>query len=485
MTQDRESPRDRDGARRRVPALVFGAVSVVACSPPPIPVHAPGPSPRLARYDVEVDDGGGTLLVHMRLAPGAPTQFELEEGAERFASELSVKTPAGRDSDAKWSGSTLVAKACVDGCAISYKFDLGGAARAFDDPDTAQKRSGAFLSPPSTWLLHPGEPPSDARFEMAVRSSGAGAAFVSGCSASRGVYEGTWEDLNEPPYAALGDMRDLVVPVGNRHVHAVVVGPHPDVGDEGIRRWISNAAQNLGAIYGDYPHGEPLVIVVVEPGSGIDHGSAMGNGGASILVEVGQATEQAAFDDDWILTHEMIHLTLPGLARAHHWAEEGMATYLEPIARARRGIIPVERVWREWIESMPQGLPFADDRGLDATPTWGRTYWGGAVFWFLADVEIRERTDGRASIEDAFRAIHAEGDISVRWPMSRIVAVADRATGTDVVSKLYAAHAHTPVKVDLDGVFARLGVTLRHGSVVYDGEAPLARVRENLVVPAH
>ena len=41
---------------------------------------------------------------------------------------------------------------------------------------------------------------------------------------------------------------------------------------------------------------------------------------------------------------------------------------------------------------MPKGLPQAGDQGLDNTGTWGREYWGGAMFCLLADIEIRKAT---------------------------------------------------------------------------------------------
>ena len=58
---------------------------------------------------------------------------------------------------------------------------------------------------------------------------------------------------------------------------------------------------------------------------------------------------------------------------------------------------------------MPKGLPAAGDRGLDYTPTWGRTYWGGALFCLLADIDIRKRTSNRFGLQDALRAIVAAG----------------------------------------------------------------------------
>src|SRR5262249_58334470 len=104
--------------------------------------------------------------------------------------------------------------------------------------------------------------------------------------------------------------------------------------------------------------------------------------------------------------------------------EEGEATYFEPIARARAGQLAVERYWRELFDGLPNGLPKDGDRGLDQTPTWGRTYWGGALFWFLADVEIRERTGNVRCADDAMRAILAAGgDGSVHWAIEPVLQV--------------------------------------------------------------
>jgi hypothetical protein len=42
-----------------------------------------------------------------------------------------------------------------------------------------------------------------------------------------------------------------------------------------------------------------------------------------------------------------------------------------------------------------RGEPGPGDGGLDDTDSWGRTYWGGALFCLLADVRFRERTGNR------------------------------------------------------------------------------------------
>ena len=92
---------------------------------------------------------------------------------------------------------------------------------------------------------------------------------------------------------------------------------------------------------------------------------------------------------DWTLCHELIHLGIPALDRQQHWFEEGIATYVEPIIRYRLGEVSRDQFWEELTAGLQRGLPQAGDGGLDQARTWGSTYWGGALFCFLADVELR------------------------------------------------------------------------------------------------
>src|SRR5260370_683666 len=110
-----------------------------------------------------------------------------------------------------------------------------------------------------------------------------------------------------------------------------------------------------------------------------------------------------------MMTHEMIHLTFPSVAEKHHWIEEGIATYVEPIARIRAGRLNASQMWADLMRDIPQGLPAAGDQGLDNTRTWGRTYWGGALFCLLADIGIRKHTGNAKGLQDALRAINRAG----------------------------------------------------------------------------
>jgi predicted metalloprotease with PDZ domain len=221
--------------------------------------------------------------------------------------------------------------------------------------------------------------------------------------------------------------------------------------------------------------------VIVLPGGRrpVGFGTTLGNGGASIIVWLGKTASRAHLEGDWVLVHEMTHLGFPNVPRAQHWMEEGLATYVEPIARARAGLLADSEVWRGLLQGLPNGQPRAGEEGFDRTRRWGALYWGGALYWFLADLEIRERTLGRRSVDDALRAIRSQGGtIAVRWPLLRTLETGDRATGTDVLRKLYARlGTEGSPPVDLEATWKRLGVQADAGGVRFDDRAPLAGLR--------
>lgn len=263
-----------------------------------------------------------------------------------------------------------------------------------------------------------------------------------------------------------------------------------DIGDAALLAFIQRCARAVEAYYGTFPVKSLQIRLTASPGSGLRGGQVLPQASGpegqqrdpTLLMRVGVRSGPAHFERNWSMTHEMVHLALPHLPRAHHWLEEGLATYVEPIARARAGWISEDSVWREWIDNLPRGLPRTGDEGLDHTASWARTYWGGALFCFLADLEIRKASAGRFELRDALRGILASGgDITRRWTIERVLSAGDAATDGRALRDLYARMKGAPVKVDLDAIWRELGVSLQAGRVRYDDLAPLAAVRRRIV----
>jgi hypothetical protein len=252
-----------------------------------------------------------------------------------------------------------------------------------------------------------------------------------------------------------------------------------------VRAWIDQATKAITAYYGRFPVQTARMIVERTDGSGIRWARTFAYSGAFVRVGVGADTSASQFASDWMLTHEFVHLALPQLADAHDWLQEGAATYVEPVARAQAGQLSPERVWAEFALEMPQGLPGPGDRGLDYTPTWGRTYWGGALFCLVADVEIRKRTDNRFGLQDALRAILADGGtLEHRWAVREALKTGDRATGVNVLTETYDAWRAKPVHIDLDELWRQLGVERQGRRSVLHDDAPLAEIRRGITARA-
>jgi hypothetical protein len=288
-----------------------------------------------------------------------------------------------------------------------------------------------------------------------------------------------WEKL--APSDGLADSRLLQMSGGTLQVDFAPGAL--DVGEDAILRHIQMAASAEAAYYGQFPVKRARVLVVPQEGRSGDPGGTtwgdMGGFQGFTRLRVGQHTTQADLDDDWVTTHELVHMAFPSQQREHHWIEEGMATYVEPLARVMTGELTARKVWGDMFRDMHQGEPQSGDLGLDHTHTWGRTYWGGALFCLVADVEIRRETKNRKGLEDALRGIvDAGGTIDQEWPLEKAFDVGDRATGTHVLTTMYAAWKDAPVTVDLDKLWSELGIRRGDDGVEFVPSAPEAAIRE-------
>jgi hypothetical protein len=255
-----------------------------------------------------------------------------------------------------------------------------------------------------------------------------------------------------------------------------------DLSQSALLGWVEQCARAVTGYFGRYPVPDARIRLLTSDRRGVSNGRSFGGRGVMCRVAVNPHATLAELNQDWILTHEMVHFGFPSVSERHHWIEEGTATYVEPIARARAGILPAAQIWSDMIRDMPQGLPEPGDQGLDNTHTWGRTYWGGALFCLLADVEIRKRTANSKGLEDALRAINrAGGTIDVDWPLGRALEVGDKATGVKTLTELYAKMGSAPVTVDLPDLWKQLGVERRGASAIFDDQAPLASVRRSIL----
>jgi hypothetical protein len=251
-----------------------------------------------------------------------------------------------------------------------------------------------------------------------------------------------------------------------------------------IVTWIEHSMRTVARYYGQFPAKQLRIRVTARDGGRVRMGTTYGAEVPFIRLQLGRDVTADEMRNDWVLVHEMVHLALPERGDGNAWLSEGLATYVEGIARVHVGDLPAERVWAEQMRSMPNGLPRSGDEGLDHTHTWGRTYWGGALFCLLADVEIRKKTANRLGLRDALRAVlRKSGGIAFEMSIDRIMKIGDEATGTTVLQDLYAQMKDKPVSPDLDALWKQLGIRERGDTVEFVDDAPLAATRKAIMTP--
>lgn len=271
--------------------------------------------------------------------------------------------------------------------------------------------------------------------------------------------------------------------IGGATIEVDFVSGDLDLKPDQMVPWIQNAARAVTLFYGRFPVQRARIRVIADPSGGRSiHGTTWGDidGFQGVTrIRLGQHVTEKDLTNDWVMTHELVHMGLVSLPDNEHWMEEGLATYVEPIARSQAGFLSPEQVWGEMIAGMPQGLPQQGDRGMNITHSWARTYWGGALFCLVADIAVRKKTDNRKGLQDALRAIVAAGGtIDHEWPLLKVLQTGDEATGTTVLVDMYKQWKDQPVPIDLATLWNELGVRSSPDKVNLESGTPLAQVRQ-------
>lgn len=280
------------------------------------------------------------------------------------------------------------------------------------------------------------------------------------------------------PYDAFDELSATPLHIGGATLKIAFAPGSLNVDHHRILEWLKTSAQAVATYYGRFPVPTARILIVPVDGEGVEGGQAFGYRGPAIRLLVGTRTTDDDLTADWKAVHEMVHLALPDVSEDHIWLAEGLAVYVEPIARVQAGNLRPEKIWADMMRDMPKGLPQTGDEGLDHTHTWGRTYWGGALFCLLADVQFRQQSHNKVGLQRAMRGVLAAGGTHDRdWPITRILSVADQAAGYPVMEKLYAEMRDKPYAPDLAKLWTDLGVVAAGKTVTFRNDAPLAKIR--------
>lgn len=472
----------RSAARRLAVPLFFFASS--ACYRPPTDLRASG----AWAYEVEAPaEGSRTLTVEATFSNARTDRIGITRESTPYVQDMQLRTAEGFRPVVR-RGNEWVEPACRTQCTVRYRIDLGELASAcHDEVDCARRIGDATLSPALSWLAHP-LPKHDVPVHVRVKTP-EGSDFASGMApvdeTGRNFAFRSY-DLDEGSFSAFGAMRHHRIRVDHGVVDVAIVGKTKyAMNDEAMYAWVHDAAAAVTPLFGRFPVDHATIFVV--PAKNEDEvvfGKVLSLAGASVALVVGDKMPESARHTDWVLVHEMFHLGFPTFRGEGRWLGEGLATYYEPILRARAGWTKESDVFRQFARNMPRGLPArGSSAGLASREDLDSIYWGGALFCLAADVAIREETKNRRSLDDVIRAALARGgDATKVWTVAEVVRLGDEVTGTNVLSRMYERFAQKGERIDLDGILASLGVEKADdGAWALDDTRPLAWVRHGIV----
>jgi len=307
------------------------------------------------------------------------------------------------------------------------------------------------------------------------------AAMLTGAASFRAAAQSDYMRGDRMPYDAFDKLPKTDLEVSGGTIHVAFAPGDIALPKEKIFDWIKASAKAVSTYYGRFPVSSLRLLIVPVDGARVRGGTTWGYRGAAIRLPLGRDSSEESLTRDWVIVHEMVHTALPVLDDRYNWLSEGLAVYVEPIARVQAGDLTAQEIWQAMMRDMPKGLPQAGDQGLDNTDTWGRKYWGGAMFCLLADIEIRKRTGNRLGLQDAMRGVLAAGGNHEKdWPIERVLTTADKAVGVDVLTRLHDEMGPKPVTPDLAALWRDLGLKAQGESLAFDDTAPLAAIRRSI-----
>ena len=360
-----------------------------------------------------------------------------------------------------------------------FEYNLGAFAAEEDDMGSAMSYGGGVLVTPAFLLPLP---ETDAAAMLRFRVT-----FADG-----GVIHTAMQPDADDRYTVPLLRIDEVGPLLLGEVTAVSLMDDPELTlalptgmaltPEVMTAWVDAVAHSNRRFWGRSPAQHGLVVLVPSPRGGVPFGRVLSLGGSVVTVLVGKSATARDLYDDWVLVHEFLHLGSPMMRDKGPWLNEGIATFYEPVLRARAGWKSEDDVWREWISQMPRGLPAMTDAGLSNAGR-GGIYWGGAVFVLMAEMELLQASGGKYGFSDCLRHILADGgDATTKWPTARLLQSCDKATGQELLSQLTQRHMAKGSVMSLDEIWQKLGVTLSEdGKITYDDSAELAWLRPLII----
>lgn len=258
-----------------------------------------------------------------------------------------------------------------------------------------------------------------------------------------------------------------------------------------IVEWLRSASSNVSLAYGRFPNPSPRVVIIPATGrswggnSPVPFGRVTRDGEETIELFINASRPIEEFYGDWTATHEFSHLMLPLVRNRHKWISEGFASYYQNVLMSRAGRYTPQQAWEKLHAGFERGRASRPELSLNDAAASGvrrarmKIYWSGAAIALLADIELRERSGGKESLDIVLgRLQQCCLPSNRRWSGPELFKKLDSLIDEDVFMPLYGRHANTAGFPDVQPVLQRLGINIEKNKVRMRQDAELAHIRK-------
>ena len=165
-------------------------------------------------------------------------------------------------------------------------------------------------------------------------------------------------------------------------------------------------------------------------------------------------------------------------------SESIFAQYYQNVLLARSGTYDDLKAWQKIYEGLERGRLSRPELSPNEAATGSlrgslmKVYWSGAALALMADVSLREQSNGEDSLDlvlDKLQACCLPADRV--WSGTELFTKMDSLTNYPVFMPLYRRYADTAGFPDVEPLFDRLGLSVSNGKVRLKRHAELAAIR--------
>jgi hypothetical protein len=259
-----------------------------------------------------------------------------------------------------------------------------------------------------------------------------------------------------------------------------------------LRLWLTHAAESASLLSGHFPLQETNILVQrAKRGKGpvpwahtIRHTEPEG---VSFHVDPSASVEELI--SDWTATHEFSHLFLPYPGRRDIWISEGFASYYQNILMMRKGTLSEQQGWQKIADGFARGEADPNQnvslqtasKEMRERRAFKRVYWSGALYFFEADLALRQQGQSLDQVITEFGACCR--DQTKEWNGAAVALALDIAAKRDLFMPLYTHYEQTTHLPDYPALLKNIGITIVESRVILNTDIALTRLRRAISSP--